>query len=191
MPVGRVKFFKKDDGFWGIITCSDFRDLFFHGSKLQEGPQIGKNQWVDFLVSTKNDKPCAVNIVPIECPPEYLFRGRVGRFYPDRGFGFIRYEAGEIFFHLSDVLLIDGVEYAPVKDCVVEFYIGQKTNRNEAVNIAIREWPEPEQSIEDYFEQAPELQVDIPEPQPVAEPSVLSPETKNKSLLEIIRERRR
>jgi len=132
-----------------------------------------------------------VNIVPIECPPEFLFLGRVSRFFTDRKFGFIQYEAGEIFFHISDVLLIDGVEYEPVENCIVEFHVGHKANKEEAVNVAILEWPKHEQTFEDYFERARELPVDIPAPQPVVEPtSVWSPETKNKSLLEIIRERR-
>jgi cold shock CspA family protein len=194
MPIGRVKFFRAADaGFWGITTCNDGRDLFFHGSELQEGTDIARDQWVDFLEDVSHDRPCAISVTPIDCPPEFECQGIVDRFNEDKKFGFIKYAGGEMFFHISDVLLIDGIEYFPAKGCTVDFYIGQKTNKTQAVNVAITSWPpEPEQTVEEYFlsvEPKPEL-----EPEPVAsieESSVLSPQTRKLSLIEIIRRRKK
>src|SRR6266403_2878086 len=98
MPIGRVKFFKnKDEGFWGIIICNDGRDLFFHGSEVQDGAEPVRDQWVDFGEDVRNGKPQAISVVPIECPPEFQCRGIVTRFGPVQKFGFIKYEKGEIF----------------------------------------------------------------------------------------------
>ncbi len=188
MPIGRVKFFKPE-GFWGMITSNDGRDLFFHGSEVQDRVELHRDQWVDFLEGVSHtNKPCAIGVVPIDCPPEFQRRGIVDRFDADRKFGFITYENGEIFFHISDVLLgAGGAEYFPVKGCTVDFYVGQKSSKAQAVNVAIVEWP-PEygKAIEEYF-----ISVE-PEPQPVIaaqEDSVLAPRTKNVPLIEIIRQR--
>ncbi|HEU0046331.1 MAG TPA: cold shock domain-containing protein [Nitrososphaera sp.] len=195
MSVGRVKFFQPEK-FWGVITTSDLRDLFFHGSECQQGEPV-RNQWVTFIESTKYGKPRAISVVPIDCPLEFQCRGIVARFDSDRNFGFIKHEKGEIFFHINDVLLaVDGVEYFPVKGCVVDFYVGQKSNKDQAVNVAIVEWPpEYKQTIEEYFSSAePEPES---EPQPELEPGVepqselLKPENRTKTILELIRQHKK
>jgi len=94
------------------------------------------------------------------------------------------------------VLLIDGVEYFPVKGCRVTFHIGQKSNKDQAVNVAIVEWPpEYKQTIEEYFSSAePEPES---EPQPELEPGVepqselLKPENRTKTVLELIRQHKK
>jgi len=181
MAIGRVKFFRQEE-FWGMIICNDGRDLFFHGSDFEKGVEPARNQWVDFLESTNRGKPRAVGVVPIDCPPEFQRRGIVSRVYPDQKFGFIEYENSEIFFHISDVLWgADGVEYCPVKGCTVDFHIGQKSNKDLAVNVAIIEWPPEYRGI---FESQPELA-------PVVELSeLLKPANKKKTLLELIQERK-
>ncbi len=196
MPIGCVAFFRPEE-FWGIIRVNGGRDLFFHGSEFQKGVEPVRNQWVDFLESTsKKGEPCAVAVIPIDCPPEFQCRGIVARFYDDRRFGFISHDNRELFFHISDVLLIDGIEYHPVKGCRVTFHIGQKSNKDQAVNVAIVEWPpEYKQTIEEYFSSAePEPES---EPQPELEPGVepqselLKPENRTKTILELIRQHKK
>jgi cold shock CspA family protein len=178
-----------------MIATNDGRGLFFHGSEFQKGVEPVRNQWVDFLESTsKKGEPCASAVIPIDCPPEFQCRGVVSRFYDDRKFGFIEYEKGEIFFHVSDVLLIEGVEYFPVKGCTVEFYVGQKTSKPLAVNVKIAGWPpEYKQTIEEYFLSVEPESEPQPEPEPVIESLsvLLKPENRKKSLLELIQERKR
>ncbi len=189
MPTGRVMFFKPEE-FWGMIATNDGRGLFFHGSEFQKGVEPVRNQWVDFLESTsKKGEPCAEAVIPIDCPPEFQCRGIVTRFDSDRKFGFIKYGKGEIFFHISDVVLINGIEYFPVKGCTVDFYVGQKTNKDQAVNVAIVEWPpEYKQTVEEYFLSTEPESEPQPALVPVVEPqSVLAPQTKNVPLIEIIR----
>jgi len=192
MPIGQVKFFQPEK-FWGVITTNDLRDIFFHGSECQQGEPV-RNQWVNFLESTKNGKPRAISVVPIDCPREFQCRGIVDRFDADRNFGFIKYENGEIFFHISDVLLIDGVEYHPVKGCRVTFHIGQKSNKDQAVNVAIVEWPpEYKQTTEEYFLSVKPESEPQPEPARVVEPQseLLKPENRMKTILELIREHKK
>jgi cold shock CspA family protein len=149
-----------------------------------DGDELKRNQWVSFCESAHNGKPRAVQIVPIDCPPEYQCHGVISRFYEDRKFGFIKYEKGEIFFHINDVLF-DGAEYSPVKGCTADFHIGQKSNKDLAVNVAIVEWPPEYKGI---FSSEPQ-----PEPAPVVEPQseLLKPESRKKTLLQLMQERKR
>jgi len=178
-----------------MITTNDGRGLFFHGAEFHNGVEPVRNQWVDFLESTsKKGEPCASALIPIDCPPEFQCRGIVTRFDPVRKFGFIKYEKGEIFFHISDVQLINGIEYFPVKGCTVNFYVGQKSNKDQAVNVVIVEWP-PEygQTVEGYvLSVEPELE---PQPELVLaverQSELLKPENRTKTLLELIQKRKR
>jgi cold shock CspA family protein len=194
MPIGRVKFF--NEAFWGMIVCEDGRDIFFLGREVLDGEELKRNQWVSFFESAHKGEPCAVNVIPIDCPPEYLCHGVVSWFDADKKFGFILYDDKNgarcrTFFHASDVLLTeDGLEQLPAKGCMVRFHIGQKSSRDQAVNVEVTNWPEPEQTIEEMFLAAEELPVNFPEAKPTVEPqSVLGPETKNIPLIEIIRQR--
>ena len=192
--IGQVRFFIPEK-FWGILTSTDGRDIFCHGSEFQNGvePPV-RDQWVEFLEGTRHGKAQATSIVLIECPPEFQCRGIVTRFDPDKKFGFIKYEKREIFFHVSDVLLIEGVEYFPVKGCTVEFYVGQKTNKPLAVNVKIVGWPpEYKQTIEEYVLSAEPDHLE-PQPEPArVEPQskLLKPESRKKTLLELIQQRKK
>ena len=74
----------------------------------------------------------------------------------------------------------------------LSFHEGVKADRTQAVHVNILEWPEQSFDFEGYFEEAPELPFEYA-PAPVATnaaiPSVLTPTTRNLTLLEIRRRR--
>jgi cold shock CspA family protein len=191
--VGRVMFFRKENC-WGIITDPETnQEYHVHINDIVGRGYLERNEWVNFDVSDHDGRLSAINVVLIDCPPKYLYRGRVSKFVSDKLFGFISREGGDdLFFHISDVCLIDGVEYEPVEGCTVEFYEGVKANRLQAVRVKIVAWPEQSFDFEHYFKEAPELPLEYA-PAPVAAPhsSVLSPATKHLSLIEIMNRRRK
>ncbi len=118
---GIVRFFRTENC-WGVITDPETNyEYHVHINDVIDRKYLQRNQWVSFDVSDRDGRPSAINVIPIEAPPEYLRRGRVSQFFSDRHFEFISYERGSIFFHASDVCRIDGVEYLPVEGCIVEF----------------------------------------------------------------------
>jgi len=191
---GQVKFFITENA-WGLIREPETnREFHVHISDVAGRIALERNSWVQFdLASRKGKGTSAINVFPIDCPPKYLLRGTVIRFVEEKGFGFIKYKNGghihSVFFHIKDFLLVDGVEpVVPVVGAEVSFFLGQKFNQQIAAQIWIEQWPA-EPTIEEAFLQAPELPVEVPET--VAESkSVLSPATRNLTLLEI-RQRRK
>jgi cold shock CspA family protein len=193
---GQVKFFITENA-WGLVRDPETnREFHVHINDIVDRVPLERNNWVSFdLASRKGrNQTSAVNVVPIDCPARYLRRGTITRFVEDKGFGFIKYKNDghihSVFFHIKDFLQSDGAELVPRVGCEVSFCLGRKTNQPIAALIWIEEWPE-ELTIEEQFAAAEELPVDVPKPI-VAEPkSLLSPATKNLSLIEIMNRRRR
>ena len=190
---GQITFFDSKKQFGIIVAEVSGEQHFFSGHDLAE--PIKRNDWVVFdsepnqILDSTSDWQ-AKNVCRIECPPEFLLYGLIHSFFPEKHFGFINYETNgrteSIFFHCSDLLRIDGVEPVPFIGCQVSFFLGHKTDRP----IACQVWIERRPDFEEYFADAEDLPLNVPEP--VAEPqSVLAPETKNLSLLEIIQQRRK
>jgi len=200
---GQITFFDFKKHFGIIVAEVSGEQHFFSGHDLAE--PVKRNDWVEFdsepKVPVRDSKIDwhAKNIYRIECPPEFLLYGHIHSFFPDKHFGFVNYETNgrteSIFFHCSDLLRIDGVEPVPCAGCKVSFCLGQKTDQQIAAQIWIEQWPanaDPSamQEVEQYFSSAPELPVEVPEPVAVSQSSVLGPETKHLTLLEIIQQRR-
>lgn len=196
---GQVKFFETEKR-WGLITDPKTNQLcHVHINDVVDHNYLERNQWVSFDILDRNGRLSAVDVVPIGCPPQYLLQGTVVRYIEDRGFGFIAYESNSerksVFFHLNDFLRVDGVEPVPMVGCLVSFCLGEKNDRPIAAQVWIERWPvnaDPSaiQDVEKYFEEAPELPVEIPEPITAPQPSVLAEETKNVPIIELIRRRR-
>ena len=87
----------------------------------------------------------------------------------------------------------DGLLYEPVPGCLVDFQIAIRRGNQTAVNVTVTKWPVPQQTIEEYFTEAEELPIDVPEPVAIStptaaiggQPSVLSPRTRKLTLREI------
>jgi cold shock CspA family protein len=187
---GQVKFFIAENA-WGLIRDPESnREYHVHISDVVGRISLERNSWVRFdLASRKGKGTSAINVTLIDCPARYLLRGTVIRYVENQGFGFIRYgRAQSVFFHINDFLQVDGVSPVPCVGCTVSFFLGRKTNQPIAAPVWIEQWPE-ELTIEEQFAAAEELPIDVPEPI-VSPQSVLAPETKNLSLIEIIRQRR-
>jgi cold shock CspA family protein len=191
---GQILFFDVNKHF-GIVVAESGGQVFLSGHELADS--VDRNDWVEFeternLVSGTTCDFVAKKARRIDCPSEYLLRGTVVKWFLDEGYGFIEYEHGgqtqSMFFHANDLLRIDGIEPVPVVGCKVSFFLGRKTNQPIAAQVWIEQWPE-ELTIEEQFAAAEELPIDVPEPI-VSPQSVLAPETKNLSLIEIIRQRR-
>ena len=58
---GTVKFFKSESNF-GFITAEDGTDYFVHGSALEEGLRLNKEDPVTFDVEEGDKGPKAVNV---------------------------------------------------------------------------------------------------------------------------------
>jgi cold shock CspA family protein len=197
---GQIKFFDFKKHFGIIVAEVSEEQHFFSGRDLAE--PVKHNDWVSFdsepnsmMLGSKNDW-IAKNVYKIECPPEFLLYGHIHSFFPDKHFGFINYETNgrseAIFFHCSDLLRLDGVEPVPCVGCRVSFCLGQKTDRPVAAQVWIEQWPaNGMQNVEKYFEEAPELPVELPVEPLMSPASVLAPATKNLSLIEIVRRNRR
>jgi len=96
----------------------------------------------------------------------------------------------QIWFSFEELQpLEDGLIYEPVPGCLVEFQIAIRRSNRTAANVSIVEWPVHQQTIEEYFADAEDLPLDVPEPVVVPQ-SVLAPETKNVPIIELIRRRR-
>jgi cold shock CspA family protein len=195
---GQITFFDFKKHFGIIVAEVSGEQHFFSGHDLAE--PVKRNDWVEFD-SEQNSKPgsncdwVATNVRRIECPPEFLLYGYIHSFFPDKNFGFINYETNgrteSIFFHCSDLLRIDGVEPVPCVGCRVSFCLGQKTDRPVAAEIWIEQRPANYQDVEKYFQEAPELPIDVPAPVVTPQSSVLSAGNRKKTLLELVRERGR
>jgi cold shock CspA family protein len=189
---GQITFFDFKKHFGIVVAEVSGEQHFFSGRDLAE--PVERNDWVEFdsepnqILDSTSDWQ-AKNVCRIECPPEFLLYGCIHSFFPDKHFGFINYETNgrteSIFFHCSDLLRIDGVEPIPCEGCRVSFCLGQKTGRPTACQI----WIERRPDFEEHFAAAEELPLDILEPV-VVSPSVLAPEIRKLSLLEIIQRRR-
>ena len=198
--IGKIKFYLVDKGY-GFIVGEDGDDVFFHRNDLNESStafNIQKDMPVVFDVREKDSKRCAVHVRRSnEFAEEAYFINRFqGRVTSWRGAGggmcgFIGYlDVGQkksIFFHISDLNAAqDGIKYEPYEGCLVDFERGMRHGKEIAKDIFVTEWPQVEQTIEEYFESVE------PEQQPVTvtqESSVLAPQTKNVPLIEIIRQR--
>jgi hypothetical protein len=89
-------------------------------------------------------------------------------------------------------MLAEGEPVVPVVGAEVSFYLGRKVNEQVAAGIWIEACPENEmQNVEKYFEEAPELPVELPVEPLMSPASVLAQATKNLSLIEIVRRNRR
>jgi cold shock CspA family protein len=197
---GQITFFDFKKHFGIIVAEASGEQHFFSGHDLSE--PLKRNDWVEFVSEPKieySDSKIdwhAKNIYRIECPTEFLLYGHIHSFFPDKHFGFINYETNgrieSIFFHCSDMLRIEGVEPVPCVGCRVSFCLGQKTDRPVAAQVWIEQWPaNGMQNVEKYFEEAPELPVELPVEPLMSPASVLAPATKNLSLIEIVRRSRR
>ena len=195
---GQVQFFNVQRNF-GILVAENGHKHYFSGRDWLSDEGIHRNEWCEFR-SEVNANPggtdfVAFDVQPIEVPSEHLLCGYVQTYFPEKKFGFIHYGKDSIFFHISDVLLIDGREYEPVPGCRVSFCLGQKTGRPIAAQIKILSWPEDANSpvpmfeVERYFESAPELPIDLPEPftTPAPPESVLAPKNRCIPMIELIR----
>jgi cold shock CspA family protein len=190
---GQITFFDSKKQFGIIVAEVSGEQHFFSGHDLAE--PIKRNDWVVFdsepnqILDSTSDWQ-AKNVCRIECPPEFLLYGLIHSFFPEKHFGFINYETNgrteSIFFHCSDLLRIDGVEPVPFIGCQVSFCIGQKTDRSIAAQI----WIERRPDFEEHFAAADELPLEEPLPVAALQSSVLSPATRNLTLLEI-RQRRK
>jgi len=97
----------------------------------------------------------------------------------------------QIWFSFEELQpLEDGLIYEPVPGCLVEFQIAIRRSNRTAANVSIVEWPVHQQTIEEYFADAEDLPLDVPEPVAVSQSSVLSPANRKLTLLEI-RQRRK
>ena len=191
---GQVAFYNSTKNFAIVVAEITGEDHLVPGCELSECVDYG--DWVSFDSEPNSEFSSkfnwtAKNVRKIDCPEEYLLYGYVVAFFPEKGFGFIKQEHGDIFFHSSDLLIVDGVRPAPCAGCRVSFCLAKRFNKTLAVQVWIEEWPaDPMQDFEKYFEEASELPVEAPEPVAVSQSSVLAPKTRNLSLLEIIRQRR-
>jgi cold shock CspA family protein len=194
---GQVLFFDAKKRF-GILVAEGGEQHFFSGHDLAE--PVKSNDWAVFDSEPKVPVPGskfdwhAQNIYRIECPPEFLLYGHIHCFFSDKHFGFITYESAgrkqSIFFHCSDLIRPNGVEPIPSIGDRVSFCLGLKNDKQIAAQIWIEQRPENGMhDIETYFEEAPELPVEVPGPS-VSSESVLSTQTKALTLFEIMRIRR-
>ena len=192
---GQVKFFRTENC-WGVIKDPETNSEFsVHINDVIGRKHLERNEWVSFDVSSHKGRPSAVKVFPIDCPPEYLLQGVVVKWFHDDGYGFSKYEYGghvqSVFFHANDLLQVNGVEpVVPCVGCKVSFCLGQKFDRQIAAQVWIEQWPESEPTFEEQFAAAEELPIDAPEPVAAPQSSVLSPGTRNLTLLEI-RQRRK
>ena len=193
---GQILFFDVKKHF-GIVVAKSVGQVFLSGHELAD--PVDRNDWVEFeaepnLVSGTTCDFVAKKARRIDCPPEYLLHGIIVQWFLDERFGFIKYEhEGQkhfMFCHANDFLRVDGVEPVPVVGCKVSFFLGRKSGRQIAAQVWIEEWPGSEPTFEEQFAAAEELPLNVPEPVPVSQSSVLAPKTRNLSLLEIIRQRR-
>jgi cold shock CspA family protein len=192
---GQVKFWISGTA-WGLVRDPETnREFHVHLNDIVDRVPLERNSWVSFdLASRKGrNQTSATNVVPIDCPPQYLHRGTVISFVEDKGFGFIKYKRSihshSVFFHIKDFMLAEGEPVVPVVGAEVSFYLGRKVNEQIAAGIWVEEWPA-EPTFEEQFAAADELPVDVPE-SIVAPQSVLAPATKHLSLIEIMNRRRR
>jgi cold shock CspA family protein len=125
--------------------------------------------------------------------------GKVKFFLNDhRDWGIIQRDGTEkgLFFHISQVLAADdGIQYPPVKDCIVEFEtaLDERSGRIHATNVAVMEWPRwmyedqaPADPIAEHFLTAEELpQIEFPEVN-LSGSVLLRPENRNRTLFEIM-----
>jgi len=200
--IGKIKFYLVDKGY-GFIVGEDGDDVFFHRNDLNEistAFNIQKDMPVVFNVREKDGKRCAVHVRSSNefAEEAYFinrFQGRVTSWRGAGGCGFIGYlDVGQkksIFFHISDLNAAeDGIKYEPYEGCLVDFERGMRHGKEIAKDIFVTEWPQVEQTIEEYFESVEPESAPQPELAPVVEPqSVLAPQTKNIPLIEIIRQR--
>jgi len=197
--IGRCKIFLEDRQF-GFLDYSSNGELFdssifFSG----ESSGVRSGDLAEFDVGTDFEgRPKAFNVQRIsrDVAPTIarVWRGRVRFFRPEDYWGLINVsnesEKRRIFFHGSEVQPADDAFwYEPVRGCAVEFSIAKRKEKECAVDVRIVEWPTREQTIEEYFESAPELPINLPTPV-AAQSSVLSQATRTLTLLEI-RQRRR
>jgi len=190
---GQVKFFIAENA-WGLVRDPGTnKEYHVHISDVEDRISRERNTWVCFDTGSRRGRgkgTSAVNVVPIDCPPQYLLRGTITCFVEDRGFGFIRYGHESVFFHIKDFLKVeDGEPVVPVVGAEVSFYLGRKVNEQIAAGIWVEEWPA-EPTFEEQFAAAGELPVDVPEPIVAPQLSALSPENKNVPMIELIRRRR-
>jgi cold shock CspA family protein len=193
---GQVLFFhsKKNHGF---IAAENGDKHFFLGPDWLGENGVHRNEWCEFdsipNTNPSGEKFVAVAVQPIECPEEHLLYGRVRSYFYEKKYGFIDYvqngQSDSAFFHLSDVLLIEGREYEPCEGCKVCFCMGQKTDRSLATQIKILSWPADFVDFEAQFSTAEELPVKEPAPVAVSS-SVLVKELRNVPMIELIRRRR-
>jgi cold shock CspA family protein len=126
--------------------------------------------------------------------------GRMMFFKPDQGWGFIHRRSGggsPLFVHISQILAADdGLQYEPVKDCLVEFEVGSddRSDRVHAINVGITQWPVwmyaeqvPADPVAEHFLTVEELSMEFPEP---SGSPLFSPENRSRSLLELIRDKK-
>jgi cold shock CspA family protein len=190
---GQVKFWIAEAA-WGLIRDPETnQEYHVHISDIAGRTALERNTWVCFDIGSRRRRgkgTSAVNVAPIDCPPQYLLRGCVVSFVKDKGFGFIRHGRESVFFHINDFMLADGVRQVPCVGCEVSFYLGRKVNEQIAAGIWVEEWPA-EPTIEEYFADSEDLPLDVPESVVVPQSSVLSPATKHLSLIQIMNRQRR
>jgi cold shock CspA family protein len=189
---------------FGFITAEDGTDIFFHRNDLSgvvAASDIQRDIPVVFDVREKDGKRYAVHVHASNGATEeaYLinrFQGRVSCFKETK-YGFISYLDGRrIFFHIADVNAAeDGIQHEPYEGCLVDFERGVRHGKEVAKDIFVTEWPQVEQTIEEYFESADAESESDPKPHsepPIIESSsvLLKPENKKKTLLELIQERK-
>ena len=67
---GRVKFFRAENC-WGVITDPETNQKYHvHINDVIERAYLERNQWVSFDLSDRNGRRSAINVVPIDCPPD-------------------------------------------------------------------------------------------------------------------------
>jgi cold shock CspA family protein len=175
----------------------DKRRVFFHQDKvirdcvgrrfLDPGTRVSFH----IIFTEKGERAVEVRNLTAEPDPETYFEdSTVFSWDAKRRIGYLmRPEGSTIYLHGSDITTIGEEDLHPGK-WVRHRIARDRSNTNSgwrATDISIYDYdPEPEQTVEEYFDSLPDSPADVPEPEPVAAPqSVLSPATRNLTLLEI------
>jgi len=114
----------------GEETVFFYLDSFKFGGFEEFPPPIaGEEVQVEVYPETDKKHKRARKVIrsnrPVSC------RGVIHKFNPNKGFGFIRGDCGECFFHQSDV-----VGFSPAISVEVSFFLGKKGANNRACFVS-------------------------------------------------------
>lgn len=123
------------DLFYGFLSLDGGETVFFYIDAFDSGgyqefppPIAGERVRVEVYPETDKKHRRAKKVIRIGEPT--LHKGIIRKFNPKKGFGFIRWEEGECFFHRSDV-----VDFAPTIGTEVSFFVGKKRGKPRACHV--------------------------------------------------------